>query len=107
MTTLLQRVFARLDHLVGWEMGSGNENEPHSYDFYPLWGRRMLILKTDGQIRCSGGSWWVRHDYDGNGKLLRRTRVCKDLQPGEKVIYGQRRVYSIYENQPAGKFCAR
>ena len=87
----LQRLLARWDKFISnllrlsWDTTSGGEGTSSISSFYSLLGSRMAIIDTNGEIRILTGLYTVHHYYDGQGKLLKRVSVRKDLKKEERL----------------------
>jgi len=88
----LQRLLARWDKFISnllqlsRDTTSGGEGTSSISSFYGLLGSRMAIIDTNGEIRILTGLYTIHHlYYDGQGKLLKRVSVRKDLKKGEHL----------------------
>lgn len=98
MAILKERFLSLIDLLIGSDCECFGAE--HTRDFYISHGTRFAIISPDGNIRAMGGSRWVVHRYNDNGKLLSRTLMCKTVEKGERIIYGREKVDEAYRNQP-------
>ena len=100
MATRMEHFLAKIDWLIGWDMGDGDENSTHTREFYTYYGPRIAIVEPDGHVRLICGLWSVTHQYDGEGNLISRTPKRKTVKEGEHIVYGDAKVEEAYRNQP-------
>ncbi|KKW22464.1 MAG: hypothetical protein UY64_C0001G0011 [Parcubacteria group bacterium GW2011_GWA1_51_12] len=76
--------------------GDGAASEWHYYHFGP----RCAIIRANGSMEI-GSIFEVVHCYDASGKLLaRRSRWKLRRFPGDRFIFGTKKVNEAYRNSP-------
>lgn len=80
---LLDRAISELFRLQSW--GDGFEDRDHRWIHFVDFGPTIGVVGKDGRIHTMMSYWSVRHYYDGQGKLLKRISVRKDLKKGERL----------------------
>ena len=110
MATRKERFLVWFDKNLSELLGAGfSRSHPghcgaaYEYSFLSGYGRRFAIVDKEGNIRAMGRSWWVNHWYDERGNLLSRTRQIRDLEPGDRLIFGEPAVTQAYREQPCNR----
>ena len=78
------RAVSEMFQLESW--GDGHEDQPHTWIYFATIGSRIGIVGVDGRMHTIMGYFAVRHHYDGQGNLLQRVPVRKDLKQGERLV---------------------
>jgi hypothetical protein len=100
----MDEVLTRVCTLESWEMRpSPHGGYARCKSFWIGWGRKFAILREDGRIVAIGNSWQTEHLLNDDGTLAMRRRFARLFEPGQRVIYGHRRVYKIYNAQVWGR----
>lgn len=103
MATRLERLLAAFDKIFcgHWDRSTpGHDGAAYDETYWSDVGRKFCIVDKNGNVSVLGNSFWVRHRYDAEGKLLSRKRMVESAGPDERIVYGHDRVYEAYRNQP-------
>ena len=106
---LFQRIFAKLDKVLQnilslEEHGSmpGSDGAA-SEEYYYLFGPRCGLVRADGTLEI-GSIFEIVHQYDVNGKLLRRrSRWNLRRRPGDRFVIGSLAVIREYRKSKEPK----